>query len=511
MTTESTTEIERTFDVDAATVLPALVGIDGVARVGQAVELDLEAVYFDTADFDLARRGVTLRRRTGGADAGWHMKLPGVDDARTELRRPLGRATRSVPDALLEPVRAVVRDRPLVPVARIATRRLESELLDAAGGVLARICDDHVRGEQLHVGAEVREWREWEVELASGDDVLLGLVEEVWRDAGAQRGQATSKLARTMTGLVAPASSPMREEELRQATAGGALTDVLGRQLDQLLERDRLLRAGEAGSVHKMRIAARRLRSALKTYGPLLDDAAGAESLAAELRWLGQALGPARDAQVLRQRLHCLVAAQPEDLVLGPVAGLIDDDLRAVERDAREETMAALGSARYFRLLDHLDDIVRSPSITAEGEEPARSVFARLLVRDARRLRRAVKGVQRAEDGEHRDLALHEARKKAKGLRYAAESMSPVLGKQADDLAVSVERIQQSLGEFQDTVMSRRVLRDYGARAHVQGQNGFTYGRLHQLEEVHAEAAVRDFEDAWTRLSLKGLRRRLEA
>jgi CHAD domain-containing protein len=258
-----------------------------------------------------------------------------------------------------------------------------------------------------------------------------------------------------------------------------------------------------------MRIAARRLRSALKTYDPLIGDAT-THALGEELRWLGQSLSPARDAQVLRQRLHDLVAAEPQDLVLGPVAVGIDDELRTAERNARKVTLGTLGDARYFRLLDDLDDFVRSTPFTADGQKPARDVFPRLLQRDAKRLRRAVTRVRRADDAPQRDLALHNARKKAKRLRYAAESMTPVLGKRADKLAASVERIQESLGEFQDTVMSRRLLRELGARAHVAGQNGFTFGRLHALEETRAEAAVRDFEDAWTRLHIKKLRRHLE-
>jgi CHAD domain-containing protein len=511
MATESWTEIERTFDVDPATVLPTVVGIDGVARMGQAVELELEAVYFDTIELDLARRGVTLRRRTGGTDEGWHLKLPRGGDTRIELRRPLGRATRTVPRPLLEPVRGLVRDRRLVPVARIDTRRREHVLLDAEDAALAHLCDDHVRTEQLHVGAEVHEWREWEVELATGDDALLDLVEELFRDAGAERAQAPSKLARTLADLLPAAPPPMRTKELRRAAAGVVVAHQLRRQVEELLEQDRRVRLGEAGSVHQMRIAARRLRSALKTYAPLFTDGAATASLREELRWLGRALSPARDAQVLRQRLLGLVAAEPDDLVLGPVAALVDDDLRAAEQAARTETLAALGDARYFRLLDDLDDLVQTPTFTADGERPARTVFPRLLQRDARRLRRAVKEVRRTEDREHRDVALHNVRKKAKSLRYAAESTTPVLGKQAARLAASAKAIQQILGEFQDTVMSRRVLRDHGARAHVAGQNGFTYGRLHMLEEANAEAAVRQFEDAWARLSLKRLRRRLEA
>jgi CHAD domain-containing protein len=511
MANESWAEIERTFEVDSATVLPTLVDVEGVARVGQAVDLELEAVYFDTAGLDLARRGVTVRRRTGGADAGWHLKLPRIGDTRIELRRPLGRATRTAPRALLEPVRALVRDRRLVPVARIATHRHQRALLDADDAVLAHVCDDHVRAEQLHVGDEVDEWREWEVELVAGDDTLLDLVEEVLRGAGAERARASSKLARTLADHVPPAPSPMRKKQLRRASAGAAVTNRLEQQVDRLLEQDRRVRAGEEGSVHKMRIAARRLRAALKTYGPLFADAAVTDTLGRELRWLGQTLGPARDAQVLRERLVELVEAEPDHLVLGPVAAVIDDDLRAAERSAREATLAALVDERYFRLLDDLDELGRAPSFTAEAAEPARKVFPRLLQRDAKRLRRSVKAVRRAEAGEPHDVALHDVRKKAKRLRYAAESMAPVLGKGADELAASTKTIQRVLGQFQDTVMSRRVLRDHGARAHVEGHNGFTYGRLHRLEETRAEEAVREFDDAWSRMSLKDARRRLEA
>lgn len=488
-----------------------MIDVDGVTRVGRAVELELAAVYFDTVDLDLARRGVTVRRRTGGTDAGWHLELPRDCASRIEVRRPLGRATRTVPRALLEPVRALVRDRRLVPVARIVTRRHERALLDAGDAVLAHVRDDHVRAEQLTVGEQVDEWREWDVELVAGDDTLLDLVEEVLRGAGAERAQAPSALARALADHLPSASSPMRKKELRRSTAAAAVTHQLTRQVDRLLEQDRRVRAGEDGSVHTMRIAVRRLRSALTTYGPLVEDTAVTDSLAEELRWLGHVLGPARDAQVLRERLVELVAAQPDHLVLGPVAAAIDDDLRAAARAAREATLAALGEERYFRLLDDLDEFVRAPSFTAEADEPARKVFPRLLCRDARRLRRSVKQARRTAPGEQHDVALHDARKKTKRLRYAAESMAPVLGKPADELAASVTTIHQVLGQFQDTVMSRRVLRDYGARAHVAGHDGVTYGRLHLIEEARAEAAVREFDDAWTRLSLKGLRRRLDA
>ncbi len=511
MTIERWTEVERTFDVDSATALPTLLGVDGVTRVGQGVQVDLEAVYFDTTRLDLVRRGITVRRRTGGADEGWYLKLPDSGDARVEVRRPLGRAVKTVPGPLLDLVRAFVRDRRAVPVARIATRRREHALLDGEGTVLGVVCDDHVRAEQLHGGGEVQEWREWVVELVTGDPSLLDAVEGVLRGAGARPSQSSSKLVRALadTDLLPPPPPPPSRKEIRKASAEAGVVRQVKRQIEKLHEQDRRVRVGEDGSVHKMRIAARRLRSALKTYGPLFADES-TDTIGEDLRWLGQALSPARDAQVLRKRLHELVAAEPPDLVLGPVAALIDDELRAAEVKARNGTLDALGDTRYFRLLDALDDFVEASPFAADGEEPARKVFPRLLLRDERRLRRAVKNIPDDDDGEQREVALHEARKKAKRLRYAAQSMTPVLGKPADRLAAKVKRIQESLGEYQDTVMSRRLLRDFGARAHVGGQNGFTFGRLHALEEARGQVAVREFEDAWTRLNLKRLRRRLK-
>ena len=118
-------EVERKLEVGAKTFLPTLADLGDVRTMGQPMELQLEAVYFDTAGLDLAVHGVTLRRRTGGVDAGWHLKLPQGTDTRRELRRPLGDATEPVPTEMLEPVRALVRDHQLVPVARVSTRRLQ--------------------------------------------------------------------------------------------------------------------------------------------------------------------------------------------------------------------------------------------------------------------------------------------------------------------------------------------------------------------------------------------------
>lgn len=137
-------EVERKFDVIESTVSPSFEGIAAVVRVEQSPTQQLDAVYFDTPSHDLARNQITLRRRTGGADAGWHLKLPAGPDKRTEMRAPLSASGDAVPAELLDVVLAIVRDQPVQPVARISTHR-ESQILYGAGGdALAEFCNDDV-------------------------------------------------------------------------------------------------------------------------------------------------------------------------------------------------------------------------------------------------------------------------------------------------------------------------------------------------------------------------------
>ena len=246
-------------------------------------------------------------------------------------------------------------------------------------------------------------------------------------------------------------------------TAAVVVHAHLTEHVARLHRQDGRVRSGKPASVHKMRVAVRRLRTALKTCRPLFQDGA-TNPLGDELRWLGRALSGARDAQVLRERLRDLVSTQPAELVMGPVGVLIDDELSAAEHVGRERALEALEDTRYFRLLDQLDAFVLDLPMTDEGDRPARDVLPRLLRRDAKRLQRAVQHSWEVEAGEAHDTALHEARKKAKRLRYAAELAVPALGKPAKKLASSAKDVQRALGERQDTVMSRTFLREHGAR-----------------------------------------------
>ena len=493
-------EAGRTFEVSPEAMLPVLVGVDGVVSVSPPEERLLETVYFDTPDLALARRGVGLQRRTGGVDAGWYVERSDNRDMGAEPHRPLGERDAEVPDDVIAPVRAFVRDRSLVPIVRVSTRRLEQRVVGHDGALLAGLSDDRVRAERIAGPGATEDWREWRITVVDGDRALVDTVSDCLARSGAVVVDGGSTLARVLVEPDRPRKGKKSGRALRRGSASELAIAYLDRHVTALHEQDARVRADAPGAIHKARIATRRLRSALRTYGPLLDDNR-AVAVADELRWLGGSLSGARDAQVLRERLGDLVAEQPPELVLGPVWRRIDEELRAEERSGREAALQALESQRYYRLLDQLDDLLTTARFSKRARLPARKVLPRLLRRDAKRLRRAVEAVASAQVPDAHDVALHEARKKAKRLRYAAESMRPALGKRAKKVGGSAKKVQEALGAHQDTVMSRQRLHQYGAHTQANGENGFTFGRLHALEDVRAAAAVLEFQAAWAALS----------
>ena len=483
-------ETERKYHVDALAVIPTN-GAGADALLGAVSETDLEAVYFDTLDLDLHRRGITLRRRTGGDDDGWHLKVPRGVDQRTEVRLPLSRAVRTVPRKVAEPVRAIVRDRPLVPVAVIATHRTTYTWLDHDEQLQAMLCDDQVTARSVLDDGDDHAWREWEVEVVDGrrPRQVFASIEPQLLAAGAHRSDHPSKLGHAIAHLLQDRPA----EEARPAQ-GGSVTALLQRrlfeQISALHTYDAAVREGAPEGVHRMRIAARRLRSALTTTKPLFREPQ--TQLVAELRWLGRVLSPARDAQVMRLRLEAALDAEPRDLGVGPARRRLRAELVKEQKQGLASAQEALDSERYFRLLDALDALAADLPLSSAAGAKSRRVMGDLVRRDAQRLRRAVKAVEDS-DLEGRDAALHEARKKAKRLRYSAELATPAGGRHAKKLAKRAKAVQEDLGRHQDSVLARDRLRQLGAALDQEGENGFIFGVLYGLERRHAERARHDF------------------
>ncbi len=222
-------ETERTFDAAERDLLPILSGMSGVGGQTGPEEQVLEAVYYDTRDLRLARAGITLRRRSGGDDAGWHLKLPGGGDSRDELQVPLGRSEtdKAPPEELAALTRAHTRGAKLRPVALVTTRRHRWRLSDGDGKPVAEVADDHVTAHTLGAQTTAKSWREVEVELVGhGKPELLDRVERRLGKAGVRRLGSASTLARLLGDrLPVPPPSPAPDAK---SSAGGAVLAYLG-------------------------------------------------------------------------------------------------------------------------------------------------------------------------------------------------------------------------------------------------------------------------------------------
>jgi CHAD domain-containing protein len=507
--TTTAREVERKFDVNGSFRLPDLSGIGGVATVDSPAEHELSATYFDTADLRLLTHRVTLRRRTGGTDAGWHLKLPDADGERTEVRLPLGRTTTTPPKGLRGRVEVHLRGAAVAPVLRLATRRTVYKLRDADGRVLAEVADDQVTATDLATpeqpgAATVLAWREVEVELVEGQPRLLRTVGKALRAAGAAISGSGSKAARALADRrPAPVAGP----DLAAGTAGALVLAELTDQVTELHYWDPLARADAPDAVHQMRVTVRRLRSTLATFRPVFDREV-TEPVRAELGWLGDVLGGARDAEVIQEHLIGAARAEPPELLLGPVIGRLRTTLDGRRRAAMAQLRTELGGQRYFALLDALDRLVAEPPLSELAHDPGEDVLRR-------RVRSAWKRVDRAAgavpDAAERDVALHELRKAAKRARYAAELAQGVFGGPAKRFAKQMKSVQTLLGEHQDTVVVREVLREVGVQAHLAGENGFTFGRLHALAQAAADQSERDLPEVWRAASDPEARRWLSA
>lgn len=485
------TETERKYETGVDAVLPALADIPGVAEVTGPRAEALEAIYFDTADLRLARHGATLRRRTGGDDAGWHLKVPAGGDSRAELRLPLEEvATNAPPEALADLTLGMARGAEIRPVARIRTARDVWQLFGRKGKLLAEVTDDRVSATRLGGTSTEDSWRELEVELADGDLDVLDRTEKFLRDAGVRRSKHASKLARVLPAPADGVAAPGKK-----AAAGETVVAYLRKHYDALVHQDLRVRQDADDAVHQLRVAARRLRSALRVYDRVVDGARTTR-VREELRWLGGRLAEARDLEVQHAHFVAELARLPGEMVVGPVAARLTRHFGPLTAAAQRTALKTLRDKRYRRLLDELDRLVTDPPLTGRAARPAREELRR-------HVRRAYRKTDRRVRAATTDVELHGARKAAKRYRYALEVAEPVLGKKAKKSRKEAKEFTLLLGEHQDGVLARPVLRDLGMHAHLASENGFTFGVLHQREQSRCDEVDRVYRARWRQVECR--------
>lgn len=506
-------ETEKKYDVDGGAAVPKLSEIQGVGRVGEPYDASLEAVYFDTDDLALASRRITLRRRTGGADAGWHLKLPpeSADESappqRREIHAPLGQAA-VVPEKLMAYLHVYVRGAELTPAARLKTNRTTHALYGHDDVHLADFADDRVEAEALGGAGRMQEWREWELELVHGGEELFSAAAETLAAAGARPAAHESKLGRALgdawperqeappPGTGPGEQQPGQKAATKQQPAAGVVTAYIDGQIRELLATDPAVRLEEPDAVHKMRSATRRLRSALAVYRQLFG-AAAVRRLRDELKWLGRILGSPRDAEVMRERLGTHAAELPaEQSTGGAVRDRLERELGNRFDAGYRKVQEVLVTDRYFRLLDDLEDFRDNPPLRPQASGPAGKVARKRVRKTLRRLRRSHKAARRTQEESAHDSALHQVRKDAKRLRHAAESAVPVYGKPAAKLAKAAHRQQKILGDHHDSVMARILLGKLERGPELPESEAAGYRTLREQEERIAARAESKYRKA---------------
>ncbi|HEY9289996.1 MAG TPA: CYTH and CHAD domain-containing protein [Microlunatus sp.] len=462
-------EIEEKFDVGEDWSLPKIASLAPAGGSVVQETFTLDNTYFDTATAGLRLFGVTLRRRVGGSETGWQLKVPS-GTSRIELQS--GARSKSVPNAIADAVRGLLAGEAVVPVAHLVTTRTAYRILAADQQLVLEIADDSVESLPVDDDGEVRSWRQIEVEAGPAvKKKSLKQAAKLLRSAGATPSIHKTKLDEALGDL--PAS-----HGAGSGTLGELVGAYIAAQCVDLAVNDVGLRT-EDDLVHKTRVAVRRLRSTLRIFDDLFEPDAAAE-LDHELVWYADLLGHVRDRDVLARRLTAHIAALPSDQIRGQaqekIMTTLDQDREAAGRSLTD----GMASSRYQRLITSLRSWRTSPPFTERAESKSTTVGSYIDRAEGtayKRLRKA---------GDDPEL-LHRARKSMKRLRYAAE-----LGTPTDDalskIAERAKHLQTVLGDHQDAALAadflaRNAPSDDAAAA-------FTYGVL-MANELAQAARIR--------------------
>lgn len=475
--------------------LPDFGGLPGDVVVTPRTVQRLSTVYYDSADLRLARWGISFRFRTG---EGWTVKLPDTESDGLLVRDEVvfDGSPRTAPSGALDLVRGYLRGAQLLPRVRLRTTRQGILVHDAEGRLFADVVDDNValvEGRRL-----IARFRELEVEATDDTPprLLKALIARL-RAAGAGAPDPTPKYVRAIGGPDAASPEIAPPKLSKSASVGEVVTYAIADGVIRLLRSDPVVRLQtDPEGVHQARVATRRLRSDLRTFGTALDSDWSA-GIRAELAWLGGELGAARDADVLLERMTARVEElNPEsDQRARPVL----ESLAESRARAHATLLDAFRSDRYIDLVERLIEAARAPALRQdEARRGAVEALAPIIRRAWRRLSRQAKRLSDPPADEE----LHRVRILAKRCRYAGEASAPALGKRIRKLARAARDLQDVLGELNDAVVAERWLGEWADRS-GPGPSTFVAGELAGLERAAARRARRRWPKAWTRLKAR--------
>ena len=464
---------------------PDLSAIDGIEIEPHELAL-LRTTYHDTADLRILRWGGELRHDTAH---GWTVILGSGDGGALHVTREHsldGSAT--VPREALDLLTAFTRRAPVRPVLHTRTERRETDIV-AGGSLVGRVRDDLVT--VMHGRRIATRFREIDVS-AAGDalqrDSPLAAVVAALRAAGAAPAARVGTAVRAMgAGAAAPPDVSV-PPATRHVTAAEAIRRAVAQSVTRLILHDAAVREGtDPEGVHQARVATRRLRSDLRTFSPLLDEAWVAR-LRDELHEVGDLLGAVRDADVLLGRMQEMARTLPGSD--GEAAAPLLSGLEQTRESARSRLLEAMRGDAYARLLDDLVAAAADPPSLPEASGDASVMLPPLARGPWRKLRKRVESLPQDPP----DADLHQIRILAKRARYAAEAVAPVARPAVAEFAEAVAAIQEVLGNHHDAVVAEQWLRETGA---ANRADPLVLGELIGLERAAAAAARAAWPQTW--------------
>ena len=509
-------EVEWQFGVDdlaaAERVLRARAAALGLTLTPATTRVLLDE-YLDTKDWAFHRASFALRLREANGSA--EATLKGFGDQsdgpyrRREINEPLDAAAMGELLAATGPVarrvRAVVGAGELRGLFSLRTERSTFDVhANGTARPVAEVALDAT--EVANAGGTPLALSRIELELADPD--ALGAVEQLATALGSVEGFERASDSKFAVGLAATGQSPSAPPELGQtrvrpdSTLGEVAYAALRRQFGRFLGNEPGTRLGEdIEALHDMRVATRRLRTALSVFDAALPAPVGL--LRPEFGWVADALGEVRDLDVQIEWLSGEAEALPgpgEDSALTPLI-----DILGVRREeARSRMLGALDSARFATLVEGATAMLREGATTSAGTTPAVDVAPALLRKRWRRYRRLAEGL----DAEASEDAYHDTRIRAKRIRYATEFTAGLYGDAAADFTAALKRAQNDLGRYQDAAIAMDLLERTAAAQPLPRHTAFAMGRLAEREREVVRSVVHGFPRTHQRLRLEWRRLR---
>jgi inorganic triphosphatase YgiF len=457
--------------------------------------------YFDTPDLALARRGISLRiRRSGDA------RIQTVKWLKRNNHSPFSRDEREWPIDSDEPDLSLIADTPasvvleeegatdLGPAFVTDVQRARRYLLPDAGTVIEAVFDEGM----ISAGSVQQRFQELELELKVGSPeqlyclainlngtVPLALSVESKSERGHRLATSASPSAQKAEPLNLPHSVGVAEGFRR----------IVGATLTHLLANYPAALAGEAEGVHQMRIAVRRLRSAIFLFQRYLEPQAAARFDAA-LKRVGRVLGEVRDwdvfcGDILPVAENDVPQAKP-NLLKGPAARQrAEAQCRLVsELEGPAFTGSVLGLMAWVE--DHSEGTLLLGNGSAA--EQLADLAPKLLDRAAQRPLRRGRHIRRRTNEE-----LHDLRKSLKKLRYSVEFLSDLCGrKRMHAYLQACKDLQEQLGAINDAALAAAMTsRLAGVAASVTLAP--TFSMMYDWSKAQGSKHLRRLPDAWDR------------